>query len=584
MKRRKTIVWRVIFVLVFSLFMSFAAGTFVIYRLKERTTEYVYNQTQKLLETSVSDADSQIQSIDQNLYNLIGSDSLQMEGTLLAGSGTTPPAAGTHRALVQETIDALLNSSARRESSVLSAAFFDSTGDSRYIAVRQMLTLPEETEQEILKLADAADGSTCYMDVSDETGKPYTMVMARKVMEKKNVSRRYLGTVVYFVDISSIVSEILNGNSSVLIIEDKEAGISYTMSSQGEKLTLTDEERAIQPGTYAVIRSGSSRYFKTGYAGSSHFSCTLLTDYDDLFKDWNGTFRMYQLLFSVTMLITLCLGVLLARRTVLELRRFVAFIRKSGPEESELIPRADAESYKDRDVWQLALVYNEMSERIQELIRENYQKQLLIKETKLQSLRAQMNPHFLYNTLNSVYWMTRAAGVRDASEMINSLSELLRAALSDQKMIHTVDDEINLLSHYFVIQKYRYGERLEVRFDVDESCLGRMMPGFSLQPLAENAIAYGLENVLGRCLITVRIFPEGKNLKAQVRNTGPAPEKDIVEKLRSGKIKAKGHGIGLMNIDQRIRFMYGDSYGVSLFREGEETVSQITVGPVNRDL
>lgn len=584
MKKRKTMVQKVIFVLVLSLFLSFTAGTFVIRRLQKRTTQFVYEQTQKLLEVSVADADSQIESIDQNLYHLIASDSMQMECRLLAGYDNTPAATGTQRVLVLETIDSFLNARARENDAVLAAGFIDGAGTDREVAIRQMLSLPNEIVQELVKLADEANGSTCYMDVSDATGRPYTLVMARKIMEKKNVSMRYLGTVYYFIDVNTLTDSILQGNKSQLVFENQTDGIFYTLSNQNKDLKISDEAYRMQPGEYKIIRSSGRLYFTTGYSGNTRFTYTLLTDYDALFRDWIGTFRLYQLLFTCIMAVTLVLGVYLARRTVLELRHFVTFIRKSDPEEAELIPHADADAYNDRDVWQLAVVYNDMSERIQELIRENYEKQLLVKETKLQSLRAQMNPHFLYNTLNSVYWMTKAAGVKDASEMISSLSELLRAALSDKKMVHTVDDEINLLSHYFVIQKYRYEDRLQVRFDVGEEVIERMIPSFSLQPLAENAIVYGLENVLGVCVITVRIFLKDNNLIAQVRNTGPAPEEGLMKRLRSGEKKPKGHGIGLMNIDQRIRFLYGDFYGVNLFREGDETVSQITIGSETREL
>lgn len=139
-----------------------------------------------------------------------------------------------------------------------------------------------------------------------------------------------------------------------------------------------------------------------------------------------------------------------------------------------------------------------MSLRMNELVRDNYTKQLLIKETQLQALQAQMNPHFLYNTLNSLYWMVTTAGM-SAADMISSLGILMREAISDKEFMITVDKELDIVCHYLIIQKHRYEERLEVNFDVSDECSNLVLPKFVIQPLLENSIACGLECMLEPC-------------------------------------------------------------------------------------
>ena len=208
-------------------------------------------------------------------------------------------------------------------------------------------------------------------------------------------------------------------------------------------------------------------------------------------------------------------------------------------------------------------------------------KQLLVKETQLRALQSQMNPHFLYNTLNSLYWMAKTAEMPAAADMISSLGILLREAISDEEFVITIDRELDIACHYFIIQKHRYEDRLEVKFDVSEECSSLVIPKFTLQPLAENAIAYGLECMLGTCTVEIRIFLEREACICQVRNTGPGPEEGLLDKLKAGIVKPKGNGIGLMNIQQRIQSVFGEAYGVDIFREGEETVAQIRMSCIS---
>lgn len=204
-------------------------------------------------------------------------------------------------------------------------------------------------------------------------------------------------------------------------------------------------------------------------------------------------------------------------------------------------------------------------------------KQLLVKETQLKALQSQMNPHFLYNTLNSLYWMARTAKMDTAADMISSLGILLREAISDKEFVITIDRELDIVCHYLIIQKHRYEERLNVVFDISEECSSLVIPRFVIQPLVENAIAYGLECMLDTCCITIRIFVREEKCICQVRNTGPEPEKELMRKLKEGNIQPRGNGIGLLNIQQRVQFVFGEEYGVDIFRENDETVAQIRI-------
>ena len=269
----------------------------------------------------------------------------------------------------------------------------------------------------------------------------------------------------------------------------------------------------------------------------------------------------------------LAVAALSAHRITADIRKFIAHIHQISVENFSSLPLYEDERIVDRDIYELKNAFNAMAERINELVRENYMKQLLIKETQLSALQAQMNPHFLYNTLNSVYWMAKTEGVNSIAEMVNSLSLLLREAISDGELVIDLDKELDIVCHYITIQKLRYGERLDVTFDVSEKCSDLAIPKFTLQPLIENAIVYGVECMLEPCAVIVQIFVEDDLCVCQVKNSGPAPEANLMEKLRSGQIVPKGNGVGLLNIDQRIKAVFGEEYGISVYRKSDEQMT-----------
>lgn len=168
--------------------------------------------------------------------------------------------------------------------------------------------------------------------------------------------------------------------------------------------------------------------------------------------------------------------------------------------------------------------------------------------------RQQINPHFLYNTLNSINWMIRAKKNDEAAEMTVALGTILRSALSKQQYA-TLREEIENLKKYITIQKYRYQKRAIFKVDAEFSgtCL---IPHMTLQPLVENAISHGVDKMLTECVITVTVREEGEKIFIQVADTGPGMTKEELKEVRTFAMKPKGHGIGLKNIYERLKMAF----------------------------
>lgn len=216
------------------------------------------------------------------------------------------------------------------------------------------------------------------------------------------------------------------------------------------------------------------------------------------------------------------------------------------------------------EIAELEYNFHLMVDKINTLIKENYLKQIAIKESQFKALQAQINPHFLYNTLDSINWMARFNKQYQIASMVKALGSLLRNSISNKSEIITLKEEMKILEDYIIIQKYRYGERLRFSMDIPQDYWEYMVPKLSLQPIVENSIQYGLEKILGVCEIKVWVEPLEKGLKIWVEDNGPGMDKDFVEKLNKGEIEPRGSGIGIKNINERIKIMFGMDYGINV--------------------
>ncbi len=199
-----------------------------------------------------------------------------------------------------------------------------------------------------------------------------------------------------------------------------------------------------------------------------------------------------------------------------------------------------------------------MLEKIDSLIHENYEKQLLLKDTRYQMLQAQINPHFMSNTLNAVNWTIKAGENRDASKMIVEFGNLMQAAVATEPYV-TVAREMEVAGSYITIQQFRYKSRIRFTVEQEGDLTKYLVPCMILQPLIENAIHYGADQSLSVCEIDVSAKETNDGVTRCVRDSGSGMDKDALEQVRNGTIAPKGHGIGLKNIRERLRMLYTDS-------------------------
>lgn len=148
--------------------------------------------------------------------------------------------------------------------------------------------------------------------------------------------------------------------------------------------------------------------------------------------------------------------------------------------------------YND-DIGIFGIRFNKMLQRLKNLIHDSYEKQLRIRDSELKALRSQINPHFLYNTLDSVNWLARLKGANDISNIVVSLSEILKYSINKEDEFVTIEKDVKQLENYLTIQKFRYGEKFDIQLDIDPDVKDELIPPLLIQPLVENSIVHGLE-------------------------------------------------------------------------------------------
>lgn len=220
------------------------------------------------------------------------------------------------------------------------------------------------------------------------------------------------------------------------------------------------------------------------------------------------------------------------------------------------------------EVGEVAICFNKMVTDIKQLIDENYVIKLKERESELSALQAQINPHFLYNTLDSLYWQATDVGNDEIAESILALSELFKLVLNRGSQEVTVAHEVELIKRYLQIQKMRFAKKMNYEINVDDAILKSKIPKLILQPFVENAIVHGFENVNVPCHLTVNGTNEHGFIKFEIIDTGIGMRQDQIDAIweEEGRQYANQR-IGryaIKNIKERLELMYNSAFRLSI--------------------
>ncbi len=219
------------------------------------------------------------------------------------------------------------------------------------------------------------------------------------------------------------------------------------------------------------------------------------------------------------------------------------------------------------EVGVLSVSMNEMIEQINVLLSQITKEQIRIREAELELLQSQINPHFLYNTLDTIIWLAEGGDQKKVVDMVKSLSAFFRTSLSRGKDIITIRDELVHAKSYLEIQQFRYQDILDYEIDVSEQYSEYTIPKITIQPLIENALYHGIKNKRGGGRIVVSARDEGDDIIISVSDNGIGMTPERLHEVTSGLNgdQPSDNAIyGLYNVNERIKLKFGDKYGITL--------------------
>ena len=225
--------------------------------------------------------------------------------------------------------------------------------------------------------------------------------------------------------------------------------------------------------------------------------------------------------------------------------------------------------YDSTEFHEISGVFNEMTAYIDNLIKQVYEKQLSIKDMEMKFLQTQMNPHFMFNVLNTIALQAQLDGNKEVYRMISSFSQLIQAKIyRDKSEKVKICQELEYVNYYLYLQNYRFGDRLQYKINIqDDTLVEYYIPKLCIQLIVENAVVHGIEPKIGNGIVTVSIYKENECICIDTEDNGIGFEEtgEILLPLKPKEADKNHNQVGLNNANHIIRLMYGEAYGIRVF-------------------
>ncbi|MBS6195048.1 MAG: histidine kinase [Clostridiales bacterium] len=435
---------------------------------------------------------------------------------------------------------------------------------------------------------DSFDIDTISQTLSNEARQPLwfgersagnSVMCAREFKRLKYVKLNKMAGLYIILDMDALILDILNRHdypveSKDFILLDKNVPIYPELADQKQYDQMSRNTK------YQIATiNGEKSFLISGTIARTGWHYLYRHSYTQLFRNIRilNTLIIVISVLSVFFCILACVWMI--RKMLHHLDFLMDKIRCFGQKLS--VPDSFASvSYQDRndEIAQLHKTFDEMMQNVHTLRDENYTKQIHLRDTQLKMLQQQVNPHFLYNTLDTINWIAlQKYRADDISDMVQALGTLFRTSITEMRDLLPLEEELKVLDNYLLIQKIRFHDRLDFHLDIPQNISHILVPKLCIQPLVENAIKYALENSDDLCLITVTVVDCKDTYNIEVANSGSMFENDLLNKLDQKIIIPEGSGIGLINIRSRLQLLYDTNYKLEFFNKNGMAIVSLTI-------
>ncbi|MNO58365.1 Sensor histidine kinase YehU [compost metagenome] len=431
---------------------------------------------------------------------------------------------------------------------------------------------PEVKNTPLYKQLMQSHGNIIYLSSPQSQDNPAMFTLARLLNNNRN---QYPYGILVFEISESVIYSLMEkeaGGKDIFIVNDK--GL---ILSAADKHLLNTSLPEMLNQNFDELPSGR---FDTTYNGVKAFAVyntlkngwktVAIFPYDSIIQDAKSLSELIIKISLAFIVVALLLIYLTASMFSKRIRTLIRMIRRL--ERGDFNPTND-EYLGNDEIGQLHFAFKQMTTRLKNLITEVYQKELQNKEAELDLLQAQINPHFLYNTLGSISSLALKHQDTRIQDLVLHLAKFYRISLNKGKSILTINEELKLTQSYNAIQLIRFKGQLNITYNVDEAILPHSTVKLALQPFVENAVLHAVWNQESPLNIHIKGVIEESDIILSVIDDGMGMNRETLQSLLEDK---PGRGYGISNVDRRIKLRFGDNYGVTVFsRLGIGTTVQI---------
>ena len=412
--------------------------------------------------------------------------------------------------------------------------------------------------------------------------RPWVITLSRGIRDRGGSGEK---EGVFFIDlnysaISGLCDQSTVGTKGYAFILDARGNIVYhpqqqqlynELQTENINLIMDTEDDTVLTGTgkdgklYSISRSD-----KTGW---TVVDCTSVRE---LLSKSRQAQSIYVLMAVLLVIVSLLFSRFMARSITLPIQKLRDSMEKVQEGDFSI---SDVVVDSDNEIGSLTKSFDVMTHRIQELMEQNVYEQEQKRKSELKALQSQINPHFLYNTLDSIIWMAEGKKNEEVVLMTASLARLLRQSISNEDEVVPIANEVEYARGYLTIQKMRYKDKLEFQIEVEPSILHIPLIKLVLQPIIENAIYHGLKYKESKGLLIIKGFMKDGNAVLQVIDDGVGMDEETLAHIYDRhKVNYHSNGVGVYNVQKRLKLYYGDDYGITYeSKKGEGTTATITI-------
>ena len=412
--------------------------------------------------------------------------------------------------------------------------------------------------------------------------RPWVITLSRGIRDRSGSGEK---EGVFFIDlnysaISGLCDQSTVGTKGYAFILDAKGNIVYhpqqqqlynELQTENISLIMDTDEDTVLTGTgndgklYSISRSE-----KTGW---TVVDCT---NVKELLSKSRQAQSVYVLTAIILVIVALLFSRFMARSITLPIQKLRDSMKKVQEGDFSV---SDVVVDSKNEIGSLTKSFDVMTHRIHELMEQNVHEQEEKRKSELKALQSQINPHFLYNTLDSIIWMAEGKKNEEVVLMTASLARLLRQSISNEDEVVPIANEVEYARGYLTIQKMRYKDKLEFQIEVDSSILYIPLIKLVLQPIIENAIYHGLKYKESKGLLIVKGFMKDGNAVLQVIDDGVGMDEETLAHIYDKhKVNYHSNGVGVYNVQKRLKLYYGEDYGITYTSElGKGTTATITI-------